>query len=178
MPHNKRMFDRAKNGFKKTWSRVQDGLGRGVIIYLQPVASECPNCYYDKVNKVSSGVCKNTSEHPNYFAVGRCSICRGKGVLTSVRRRCIKGIVNWNPSGNSMNSLTFTDAGFEGATRVEIKTDPCNLELIKEAQYVVIDGIQCKLSNPPIMRGIGDQQILIAQFFTVNKPKIGSGEII
>jgi hypothetical protein len=178
MPHNRRSFDRAKSRFKKTWARVQDGLGRNVVVYLEPIASECPNCYYDKVNRVSSGICKHAPGYPTYFAVGRCPVCRGKGVLTSVRRRCIKGIVTWNPSGSAMNSLTHTDAGFEGATRVEIKTDPCNLELLRDCQYIVVDGIQCKLSNPPIMRGIGEQQILIAQFFAVDKPKSDSGEII
>lgn len=178
MPRDRRLFSKTKSRFKRTWNRVQDGLGRNIIVYLQPNASECPNCYYDKVNRVSSGICKRSPGDPTYFAVGRCPVCKGKGVLTSVRRRCIKGIIIWNPSGSAMNSLTHTDAGFEGATRVEIKTDPCNLELVRDCQYVIIDGIQCKLSNPPIMRGIGEQQILIAQFFTVDKPKTDSGEII
>jgi hypothetical protein len=77
-----------------------------------------------------------------------------------------------------MNSLTFTQAGFEGATRVEIKTDPCYLDLIKQAERVVIDGINCKLSNPPIIRGIGGKQILVALFFTTDKPRIDSGETL
>jgi len=164
--------------FAKTWEHLGNILNRQIAVYLSCTESECPNCYYDKINRASSGICKNAPGHLNYFAVGRCPVCRGKGVLTSVRRRCIKGIVIWNPSGSAMNSLTHTDAGFEGATRVEIKTDPCNLELIRDCQYVVIDGVQCRLSNPPVMRGIGERQILIAQFFTVDKPKSDSGEII
>jgi len=77
-----------------------------------------------------------------------------------------------------MNALTFTEAGFEGATRVEIKTDPCHLDLIKQSEYVVIDGIRCKLSNPPIIRGIGEKDILLAYFFTVDKPRLDSGETL
>jgi hypothetical protein len=99
-------------------------------------------------------------------------------VLVTTRRKCINGIVIWNPSGDAMNSLTFTEAGFEGATRVEIKTDPCNLELIKNSKYVLIDGLKCKLSNPPIIRGLGEKDILIAQFFTTDKPKKNSGEYL
>jgi hypothetical protein len=140
--------------------------------------NECPNCYYDKVNRTSSGIPKVSPGDPNYFTVGRCPVCHGKGVLTTARKRCIQGIVIWNPAGDEMNSLTFTQAGFEGATRVEIKTDPCYLDLIKQAERVVIDGINCKLSNPPIIRGIGGKQILVALFFTTDKPRIDSGETL
>jgi len=128
------------------------------------------------VNRTSSGVCKVNPGDTNYFAVGRCPVCLGKGVLVTTRRKCIDGIVVWNPSGEKMNSLTFTEAGFEGATKVEIKTDPCNLDLIKNAKYVLIDGLKCKLSNPPIIRGIGEKDILVAQFFTTDKPRKNSGE--
>lgn len=176
MPSNRRIKNKSKNRFKKTWKRVADGLGRRIIVYMPDIKHECPNCYYDKVNNASSGVCKVSPGDPNYFAVGRCPVCLGKGVIITSRRRCIKGIVVWNPTGDSINSLTFTEAGFEGATRVEIKTDPCNLELIKNAKYVMIDGLKCKLSNPPIIRGIGSKDILVAQFFTTDKPKKDSGE--
>lgn len=175
MPSRKK-FDRAKSRFKSVWGKVLNGLSRSIVVYLQDSESECPNCYYDKVNKASSGVYKAGGSM--YFVAGRCPVCLGKGVLTTARRRCIEGIVIWNPGGDNMNSLTFTEAGFEGATKVEIKTDPCHLQLIKECKYVVIDGIRCRLSNPPILRGIGEQHILIALFFTSDKPKIGSGERI
>lgn len=174
----KRRFDKAKKRFKSAWERTMAGLGRRIVIYLPDLESECPNCYYDKVNRVSSGIAKVSPGDPNYFTVGRCPVCLGKGVLTTTRRRCIDGIVIWNPGGEGMNSLTFTEAGFEGATRVEIKTDPCHLELIKECKYAVIDGVRCRLSNPPILRGLGEQHILIALFFTSDKPKKGSGERI
>ena len=174
----RRRFGKAKKRFKSAWDRTMAGLGRRVTIYLSDIESECPNCYYDKVNRTSSGVCKVAPSSPTYFTVGRCPVCLGKGVLTTSRRRCIDGIVNWNPSGDGMNSLTFTEAGFEGATRVEVKTDPCNLELIRGSKYAVIDGIRCKLSNPPIVRGLGEKHVLVALFFTTDKPRIGSGETL
>lgn len=173
MPSN-RHINKTKRRFKKTWKRVIDGLSRRITVYQPDTERECPNCYYDKVNRTSSGVYKAGGS--TYFAVGRCPVCQGRGVLVTTRRKCIDGIVIWNPSGDAMNALTFTEAGFEGATRVEIKTDPCNLELIKNAKYVLIDGLKCKLSNPPIIRGIGTKDILIAQFFTTDKPRKNSGE--
>ncbi len=176
MPRDRRKFRKAKKRFKKGWKRTVRGLGRRITVYMPSLEQECPNCYYDKVNRTSSGIPKVGPSNPNYFTVGRCPVCLGRGVLTTVRKRCIQGIVIWNPAGDAMNSLTFTPAGFEGATRVEIKTDPCHLDLIKEAEYVVIDGIRCKLSNPPIIRGIGEKEILIAYFFTADKPRRDSGE--
>jgi len=178
MPRRKKSWHKTKKQFKRAWDRVVDGLSRRVIVYMPPTERECPACYYDKVNRVSSGVSKLSPGDPNYFTVGKCPVCRGKGVLTTARRRCIEAIVIWNPSGEKMNSITFGQSGWEGATRVELKTDPCYLDLIKQSVYVVIDGVQCKLSNPPIIRGVGDKHILIAQFFTTDKPKIDSGEYV
>ena len=145
---------------------------------MSDIERECPNCYYDKVNRTSSGICKSSPGDTNYFTVGRCPVCNGKGVLVTTRKRCIDGIVIWNPSGDKINTLTFTEAGYEGASRVEIKTEPCHLNLIKNCKYAVIDGVKCKLSNPPMIRGIGQKDILIALFFTTDKPKRDSGEFI
>jgi hypothetical protein len=178
MPSGVRIKYKTKDRFKKTWSNLVNGIGRQVVVYLPDTEHECPNCYYDKVNRSSSGVAKVSPGNPNYFIVGRCPICRGKGVLVTVRRRCIEAVVLWNPSGSGMNELTFTEAGYEGATKVEIKTDPCNLDLIRRCKYAVIDGIVCKLSNPPILRGMGDKLLMSVYFFTVEKPNPDSGEFI
>jgi hypothetical protein len=178
MPSNRRIKHKTKARFKKIWIGVMNGLSRQVVVYLPSTESECPNCYYDKVNRSSSGIAKSSFGDPNYFVTGRCPVCKGKGVLTIVRKKCIEGIVIWNPAGDKMNSLTFTEAGYEGATKVEIKTDPCHLDLLRSCKYVVVDGIKCKPSNPPVLRGIGEKHLLVAQFFTNDKPKIGSGEFI
>jgi hypothetical protein len=178
MPRRKKVWRKSKKRFKRSWDRVVDGLGRRITIYMPPIERECPACYYDKVNRTSSSVSKLSPGDPNYFTVGKCPVCRGKGVLTTSRRRCIDAIVIWNPAGDNMNSLTFGEPGFEGATRVELKTDPCHLDLIKQSVYAVIDGVQCKMSDPPIIRGMGDKHILIAHFFTTDKPKKDSGEYL
>jgi len=38
--------------------------------------------------------------------------------------------------------------------------------------------VECKLSRPPILRGLGNQSVLIITAFTTEKPKIDSSEII
>ena len=159
-------------------TRLIDGLGRDIVVYLPDRRSECPNCYYDKVHNKSSGICKSDPSSSNYFAYGRCPVCNGKGVIVTSRRKCIHGIVVWNPQGNATNNLTFGEAGMEGVTSVELKTDVCYLDLIKEAKCVSIDGVRCKLSNPPIIRGVGGKSVLIASFITMDKPRKGSGEYV
>ena len=178
MARNRKIGSKAKKRWKQSMSRLIDGLGRNIIVYLQDNRAECPNCYYDKVHDKSSGVAKVDPSSPTYFTYGRCPVCAGKGVITTSRKKCIDGMVIWNPQGNSTNSLTFGEAGMEGATSVEIKTSVCHLDLIKEAKYAVLDGIKCKLSSPPIVRGVGEKSVLIAYFFTTDKPRKGSGEYV
>lgn len=179
MARSRKVGSKAKKRWQQSMSRLIDGLGRRIIVYLQEKRSECPNCYYDKMHDKSSGIPKVDSSSPTYFTAGRCPVCAGRGVRVTARKRCIEGMVIWNPQGGSaQNSLTFSEAGFEGATSVEIKTNVCYLDLIKESKYVVIDGVTCQLSNPPTIRGIGDKSVLIATFFTSDKPRKDSGEYV
>ncbi len=178
MSRNRKIGSKSKTRWKKAMGRMVDGLGRKILVYLSDIRSECPNCYYDKVHDKSSGVSKVDPSSPTYFTYGRCPVCNGKGVITTSRKKCIQGMVIWNPQGNASNELTFGAAGVEGATLVEIKTDVCYLDLIKTAKHVVIDGIRCKLSNPPIIRGVGGKSVLIASFLTTDKSRSGSGEYV
>ncbi len=169
MPSNRRIKFKSKKRFKKRWDRVVKGLGRSVVIYSPPTKYECPACFYDKVNRTSTNVSKVPLGHPLYFAGGRCPTCNGKGILTTVKKRCIEGIVIWNPGAAKMNEFTFSEAGHEGARQVEIKTDICHKDLITDCDHVVIDGIICKLSDLPVIRGLGGKHLLVAHFFATEK---------
>lgn len=172
--YNRRIGRKTKKKFKKSWDRVKNGLSRTITVYLTGTKSECPNCYYDKVNRASSGVYKDGGAH--YFVTGRCPVCNGKGILTTVRRTYIKGIVIWNPSGDKLNVALSGQPGLQSATIVEIKTDTKYMNTLKNSNYVIIDGLKCKLATPPILRGIGSQQILVAHFFTTDKLNPDGGE--
>ena len=169
---------KTKERFKKSIKNLVNGLSREVVVYSKDLRSECPNCYYDKVNDRSSGVAKSSPEDSDYFVTGRCPVCYGKGVITTSRKRTIKGLVIWNPQGDRLNALAFTEAGTGGATRVEVKMDIIYLDLIKSCKHVVIDGIICKLANPPIIRGLGNKSVLVGEFFTDAKSKVSSGEYL
>lgn len=193
--HNTRISKRIKEKHKKAIQSVIQGLSRKVEVYKQPRKLECPNCYYDKFTDNSTGKCKfdnvvdanmaqanyesNGGEglHYKWFKFGRCPVCRGQGYLTIKRKVWADCQVNWDPSSTS-NAVTYTAAGTEGSTVVELKTDPKNYDLFKNSSRIVVDGVECKLSKPPIFRGLGTQAVLVITAFTTEKPKIDSGERI
>jgi len=164
------------------------------VVYQPDTERECPNCYYDKLTGSSTGKCKWTLEealqkqvaweilNPNqiryrWFSNGRCPICKGQGYLTTERVTSVDCLIIWEPTRNS-NSMVFTQAGSEGSTIVILKTDPQYYDLFKNSSHLVIDGVDCKMSKAPILRGIGNQSVLVITAFTTDKPKIDSGEII
>lgn len=173
-----RVSVKTKDRYKKSIQGLVSGMSREIVIYQPELRQECPNCYYDKVNDRSAGIPKSSPGDPNYFLSGRCPVCLGKGVIITRRKKCISGLVIWNPIGDSMNVRNYTPAGYDSATRVEIKVDPCHLDLIKESTYIIIDGVLCKLSNPPIIRGLGNKSLLIAHLFVDTKSSVDSGEYV
>lgn len=191
MIHNTRISKRVKEKHKKAIRNVIKGLSRKVEVYKQPRKLECPNCYFDKFTESSTGKCKWTPVQAiqqqidyegedvryKYFKFGRCPVCRGQGYLTVKRKVWTDCIVTWDPAAGR-NSVTYTPAGTEGSTIVQLKTDPKNYDLFKNSSRIVVDGVECKLSKPPILRGLGTQAILIITAFTTEKPSIDSGEII
>ena len=196
MIHNTRISKHVKEKHKKAIRNVIKGLSRKVEVYKQPKKMECPNCFYDMFTEASTVKCKWTVvEAPikqakyedgggeglryKYFKFGRCPVCRGQGFLTTQRKVWADCIVTWDPGARgSRNSITFTAAGTEGSTLVQLKTDPKYYDLFKNSDRLVIDGVECKLSKPPILRGLGTQAVLIITAFTTEKPSIDSGEII
>jgi hypothetical protein len=173
---------------------VIDGLGRSVTVYRQPIKNECPNCFYDKLTDTSTGTCSWTysetlakqaeyeagggiSLRYKYFIKGRCPVCSGRGYLEVHRRKVIKAKVTFDPRAQGYgNSTVYTAAGTEGSTLVELKTHPKYLDTFKNCISVHVDNIECKLSTPPIIRGLGNQALLVVRVFTTEKPKIDSGE--
>lgn len=192
--HGKRISRKVKEAFRKSMRNVIDGLSRKVLIYKQPLKSECPNCYYDKFTDSSTGKCKysaveaplkqaeweaqgNETLRYKYFLKGRCPVCKGQGYVEIARKTWVDALVIWDPN-TSQNSMTYTPAGTEGSTVVQLKTDPKYFDTFKNCSRIVVDGIECKLSKPPILRGLGTQAILIVTAFTTEKPKIDSSEFV
>lgn len=180
----RKISTKAKNRFKKAIQEVIEGLGVKVQVYKQSLKSECPNCFYDKLTDSSTGKCKWTAlEATNnqiayiaagniglrykFFKVGRCPVCKGKGFLETPRKVWINSLVTWNPL-NRGNDLRSTSAGFEGATIAELKTDPKYYTVFKDCKKVIIEGNSCKLVKPPVLRGLGNNAVLVVTVFTTD----------
>jgi len=190
-----RISPKTKERFRKSIRDVIKGLSRKVLIYKQSIKTECMNCYFDKMTGCSTGKCKWSvgeavqkqaeweATHPSevrfkWFRVGRCPICRGDGYLEIKRRTWVDCLVIWNPGSRYDNETVYTPAGTEGSTIVQLKTDPKYYDIFKNCTAIIVDGVACKLSKPPILRGLGNQSVLIISAFTTDKPKLDSGEII
>lgn len=194
MSHN-RISQKAKRNFQKGIKSVIKGLSRKVLIYMHSKKTECSNCYFDKFTNRSTGTCKwtiteaiqkqalwiaagNTSIKYKYFLRGRCPVCAGKGYLEVLRKTWISCLITWNPQNRFGNTMTFTSAGSEGSTLVLLKTDPKHLNTFKNCDRIIVDGVGCRLSSPPLLRGLGNQTVLIIMAFTTEKPKVDTDEII
>ncbi len=190
-----RISNKTKERFKQSIRDVIKGLSRKVQVYKQPIKFECPNCYFDKLTNKSTGKCKWTVEeaeikqieyaisHPGsigykWFRTGRCPICKGNGYLETKRKVWIECLVTWDTGKTNGNENVYTPAGIEGSTVVQLKTNPKYFELFKNCTSIVVDGLSCKIETPPIIRGLGDQAVLVISAFTTEKSKINSGEII
>ena len=190
-----RISPKTKRRFKRSIGDVIKGFSRKVLVYKQPLKLECTNCYFDKLTSRSTGKCKWTvaeaeqkqAEHEilhpgelryKYFSVGRCPVCRGAGYLEIKRRAWVDCLVIWNPEGRYGNELTFTPAGTEGSTLVQLKTNPKYYKLFKNCSLLVVDGIECKLSRPPLLRGLGNESVLVLSGFTTDKLGIDNDEVI
>jgi hypothetical protein len=187
---------RAKEKHQKAIRNVIKGLSRKVEVYMQFRRAECFNCTYDKFTDSSTGKCKytavqaivkqqewedagNTTVRYKYFLKGRCPICSGRGYLETVRKTWIDALVIWDPSARGYgNSITYGPAGTEGSTVLQLKTNPKHFDLFKNSTKIVVDGIECKMSKPPLLRGLGVQAILLVTAFTTEKQSIDSDEII
>ncbi len=190
-----RISNKAKDHYRKAMRSVIKGLSRKVHVYKQSIKQECPNCYYDKITGRSTGKCKWTvleaeekqedwvvtnpgQVRYKWFRNGRCPICRGSGYTEIKRRVVVDCLVIWDPEGRYGNTITYTAAGTEGSTLVQLKTKPVYQDLFKNCESIVVDGVECKISRPPVLRGLGTQSVLVVSAFTTDKPKLDSGEII
>jgi len=177
-----RIRPKTKRKFRKAIRDVIKGLSRKVLIYKQPIKSECPNCFYDKMTASSTGKCKwTTVEAPikqrewvdagnvnslryKYFLRGRCPVCYGQGLIETKRKTWADCLVTWDPNARgASNQMVYTPAG---------------TDIFKNCDYIVVDNVECKISRPPILRGLGNQSVLIIIAFTTEKPKVDTDELI
>lgn len=180
----KRIGSFTKNRYTQTVRNIMNDLSRPIEVFKKPTKHECFNCHYDKLTNSSTNICKVTSaeafqlqsDYENsggiglrykYFSSGRCPVCKGKGYLESQIKARVRCKITWDPE--SEGALVSDSPGVSGSTSVELKTDPKYLKLFTECMFIVVDGVKCVLSKPPILRGVGETALLIILAFTTEK---------
>lgn len=164
--------------YKDLIKQVVADLNKPIIVFLAPEAVDCPNCYWDTINRKSSGqfdvgfvapvVIFGNTISPISFNRSRCPVCFGEGQLTSEVTRNLKALVKWNPS--SAEDFETLPLGREGKPMVRIKVLRSDFNNIVNAKYFTIDGVRCELIQPPTIRGLGTQEELVVAFLLATEP--------
>lgn len=190
-----RIGKKTRDRYRRRIQDVVKGLSKRIQVYKQSLKSDCPNCFFDKLTNTSTGKCKwtaleartkqqeyeastgNITLQYKFFKVGRCPVCKGKGFLETPRKVWISSLVTWNPQ-NRNNTTTFTPAGVEGATIAELKTDPKYHKLFINCEKIIVEGNTCKVAKPPVLRGLGNNSILVVTVFTTDILDIDKDELL
>jgi hypothetical protein len=146
------------NLYKRYTEDLIDDLGINVVAVKGNVTSQCPNCDYDTVNKCSSGIYNGTGPKP--FTRGICPVCRGEGELEQESRSNVKCTVNWGNLGRA-DDFEVMSAGSTETNYFQIKTFVANYNTIKDADYLIIDGVRARLMNI-IKRGLKTNVVCVA----------------
>lgn len=178
-----RIGKKTKERFRRRVQDVIKGLSDEVLVYKNSIEDDCPNCFFDKATNSSTNKCKWTALEAStkqqeyeaetgksdlrykFFKLGRCPVCKGSGTLAVRRKVWVKCLVTWNPQ-NRNNEQVYTPAGSETSTVVELKTDPKHQKLFNSCKEVFVDDIKCVLSKPPVLRGLGNDSVLIVTLYS------------
>lgn len=144
--------------YKEYTEQLNEDLGIPVEMVGQTVTSQCPNCIYDRVHKCSSGKYNGTGPQP--FTGGICPVCKGEGELATDSITTVKCTVNW---GNLNESKEFVSSpgGDSEYNYFKIKALVAYYDTIKNAKYIVIDGVRTELCNI-IKRGLKENVVCVA----------------
>ena len=175
-----RVSKNIKQRYKKILNSFISDLSRPVAVFKKPIRHECPNCFYDKLTNTSTNMCRWTlpeaiqKQHEyedsggiglryKYFSKSRCPICKGKGVLETIRKQWVDCKVNWDLDPSDIES---GPSGLDNKLLVELKVDPKYVKLFSNCDVIKIDDIPYKLFKPPILRGKGNDSVLVIIAFT------------
>ncbi len=158
--------------YKTLIKQVIADLGEPISVYGTPEEADCPNCHYDRVTKKSKNIFDaafvtpttifDVLITPQSFNRGRCPVCSGDGKLFNLAPKIVRGIVKWLSKDSEMEN---TVAGKEGSSLARVKSRLSSYTLLRDCQHATIDGVRCELTEPPRIRGLGQQDELVISFF-------------
>jgi len=144
--------------YKTYIEQLVTDLGKTISVVNSAASSQCTNCIYDHVHKSGSGRYNGTGPSP--FTSGICPVCSNKGIIQTTTTTNITGTINWGNLGEN-DEFVLSTAGTEEATHFKIKTFIRHYTKIKDADYLILDGVRCRLCNI-IKRGLKNHVVCIA----------------
>jgi hypothetical protein len=137
------------------------------------------NCHQDStgasVNKFNTSfvtpvVIFGVTYSPQSFTRGRCPVCYGEGHLEYESTTIIHAITHWNPqSVMSHGEMEATPAGLEGKNAVRVKAAKCYYNIMRDSEKAVIDGIECVLHLPPVLRSVGTKDVMAIAYYVATE---------
>lgn len=170
------------DNYAKTIKKIVKDLSKCISVYGQPISVECPNCVFDVAHQKSAGIRKwkpvpssytvfagTDYAHTYYesntnFTRGRCPVCYGEGQLSRPSKTDIDALVTWKRSTAYQGRQEWFPAGLDNVLACRIKTKECNYDIVKEAEYFLIDGQKMVLFRPPDFYGLGGKNSLCAAY--------------
>ena len=144
--------------YGKYITQLISDLGQPVNVCTTTPNTACPNCVYDAAHKCSSGKYNGTGAHS--FTGGICPVCKGKGSTVTTTVTSIIATVNWVQSVGK-EDIVVIEAGTIENTLCKIKTLVANYDTLKNADYIVVNGVRTKLINI-VKRGLKNDVVCIA----------------
>lgn len=143
-------------------------LGKNILLEFNPIKEPCTNCFFDVISGRSNGVYKLGGPIP--FTRGqKCPFCKGVGFLEIAVEKCIKVLIQWNPSDAQKYGISVDDPssivrfkGFltDGDDMVRAKTAISNHDIESTMK------LRVKLIRGPIAVGLRESRYCIS-FWTL-----------
>jgi hypothetical protein len=121
---------------KDTIDAIRNAIGRE-ITFMREVKTDCPVCTIDPF----------TGNSTNPF----CVTCSGKGYTVVYSGAGVKAHITWG--GNDQLGWVSGGQMQEGDCRVQVEYTSTNVNLIEDADYVLVDGKRMSVTKQ-ILRGV------------------------
>ena len=152
---------RDKDNFKARFDGLIDDLNRSVTIHFKPSNQSCPNCFFNRSTRRSSGILDTTNPNPAGplnipFQNGSvCPVCVGAGKLKTARNTTIIATI-----GKKIDEFDdiAQQLGRRPVNLVKLRTKIDVLQDVKDAERATIDGRTYRRVMPVITQGLGDLQ--------------------
>jgi len=154
--------DNLVNVYNSRLKQLISDMGRDIVLTLQPLQVDCPNCGWDFTQGRSNNQYTSNASGDNFnksFPTGtRCPVCQGVGKLIFQRTYDYKALVGFSPPPEEFN---YTEYGITPDQVVRTKTTIETFRNMELAQYAKIQGVEYEKITQPRKTGLRDDLFVL-----------------